>query len=415
MLMNIEDYLEILVGLSTVDNDNLKFNINPSDLKLLSSLGRQVNGNIGLTDRQHELAKTKLIEYNTQFKENNFNNLGQDLNNLRLPLRKIDRTKSITLCNKEYYDLFGKENTLMIAIRFPYSNKMVKYINFIHELQDKKEYDKQTKTHFIKFTEYNVLQIIEKFQDANFTIEDALEKIYIDIKKFNDNPKDFCPGIYKYELKNIHENCKSYAQKLLGKPSNNNLALYYDRRDTLGLKYFDESDLDTSLNMLPNIAKLIAKNQSKQVYIKKTTCSLQELINSILLLKRLPLIFILKKKFENLDLIDIITALKSKINIEDISVLFRLDNLSPENIEFNKNVKQLKLNNPINKNTKVIFLNEDKIPKPLLACNIQPNTTVCFDTFRRYKTIKTFYETSDLIIHYDDSPILWKFKDITTL
>ena len=68
---------------------------------------------------------------------NNINILltDNDLNNLRLPLRVIDRSKTISLVEREYIDLFGNVKTTMIAIRFPYSNKMIKYIEFIKLLQ----------------------------------------------------------------------------------------------------------------------------------------------------------------------------------------------------------------------------------------------------------------------------------------
>ena len=54
----VEDYLERLVGLQ---DDNVKYTLDSSDISILRSIGRQVFKGIALTDRQHELVKNKLI------------------------------------------------------------------------------------------------------------------------------------------------------------------------------------------------------------------------------------------------------------------------------------------------------------------------------------------------------------------
>ena len=48
----VEDYLERLVGLQ---DDNVKYTLDSSDISILRSIGRQVFKGIALTDRQHEL------------------------------------------------------------------------------------------------------------------------------------------------------------------------------------------------------------------------------------------------------------------------------------------------------------------------------------------------------------------------
>jgi len=118
--MYIEDYIAILPTLK----------IDKQDEKLIKSISLQIARNIGLTDRQFELIKSKLIIYKDLFPTDKIIDFHTNINRLKIPLRQIDRSKTIKIVTKEILDLFSVEEKLMIAIRFPYTNKMIKYINF---------------------------------------------------------------------------------------------------------------------------------------------------------------------------------------------------------------------------------------------------------------------------------------------
>ena len=64
--MYIEDYLELFAGIHR-EQKELKFFCSKKDEVLMFSLGKQVLRQTALTDRQHELAKKKLLEYKEQF------------------------------------------------------------------------------------------------------------------------------------------------------------------------------------------------------------------------------------------------------------------------------------------------------------------------------------------------------------
>ena len=86
----IERCLEILAGFDDVHNVDRE-QLKSSDVNLIQSLGRQVLRGISLTDRQYDLAVVKCNDYyDLLFK------FGIDktvFENLRMPLREIDRTK----------------------------------------------------------------------------------------------------------------------------------------------------------------------------------------------------------------------------------------------------------------------------------------------------------------------------------
>ena len=63
-LNSIEDCLELIV----YSEDMV---IEKSDYNIMTSIARQIKRQIGLTDRQYSLVRTKLLEYNNQFVEKN--------------------------------------------------------------------------------------------------------------------------------------------------------------------------------------------------------------------------------------------------------------------------------------------------------------------------------------------------------
>ena len=408
--MYIEDYLEILADpASNIILDN-------ADVKLIKSLASQTKKNVPFTDRQYNLAKLKIISYKEQLDEVGYKFTDNDLNNLRLPLRIIDRSKTISLVEREYIDLFGNVKTTMIAIRFPYSNKMIKYIEFIKLLQkNKKLYDTKTKTHFIELTENNIYKIVEKFKQANFEIDKNVELLYNTIKYFIDNEQKYKPGIYNFELKNTHEKLLDYAYSLLGKPTKNNYTLYWDRRNTLGLKYFDSDVLYESLKLFSPTAQKISNSNKKEIFCSKKIFPIEDICTSLLELKRWPILVILKNNNELEYLQKIHSAFSNNILQNEMSVLFRLANANDYQISFNTLVQELKLNNPVNDKTKLVFLNNIKIPKPLLSEKFNFNTTILLESFRHQKILTTYYNQSDLIIHYDEILTTWKSQQIEQL
>ena len=61
MIYTIEDYIEIMSGVITVDDQVFDFDIDKSDKTLIFSLARQTMRGLPYTDRQFELAKTNLV------------------------------------------------------------------------------------------------------------------------------------------------------------------------------------------------------------------------------------------------------------------------------------------------------------------------------------------------------------------
>jgi len=113
----IERCLEILSGFDQVHEVKLE-QLKSSDVNLMQSLGRQVVRSIPLTDRQYDLAVVKCNDY-----YNILNKFGIDktaFENLRMPLREIDRSKWV---RKVEYT--GED---CLAIRFTFNKKLIELL-----------------------------------------------------------------------------------------------------------------------------------------------------------------------------------------------------------------------------------------------------------------------------------------------
>ena len=99
------------------------------------------------------------------------------------------------------------------------------------------------------------------------------------------------------------------------------------------------------------------------------------------------------------NLIQSFNILKNFVNPKDISVLFRLENVN-DGIAFNEFVRDNGLNNKLANNTKIVYINNKKIPKPLLKSSWRPEGVLCLDTTRNYSKVNQFEEEFDLVIQY---------------
>ncbi len=401
--MYVEDYLELLAGLSEKHIEK-KFFLHTRDQTLVNSLARQTFQATPLTDRQHELTKRKLIEYKEQFDVYSFSNLEEDLNNLRMPLREIDRSKTVTMVNKN--------DELWIAVRFPFSKKMIKHIDFLQSLQPKKQYDKRSKTHFIEFSESKLFSVVDRLIDCNFVVDKKLIEFYRILKEMEDNKENHAPGIYGLKIKNLHEKAIDYAISAIGEPSHENLAAYKDRENILGLKHFDDVELQKSISNLQPLTKRILSRSKTGVFVDSKEFTFNNIVESILELYRLPVAIILPKDNELDGLVETHQSFRNIIFDENISVLFRLDNDGDVGYEFNSYVKKNNLNSPLDKDTKIVYINNSKLPKPLISNDWLPEVAILYGNSRTSNNVQLYLNSCDLIIHFTEVDLPWGKQDI---
>ena len=89
------------------------------------------------------------------------------------------------------------------------------------------------------------------------------------------------------------------------------------------------------------------------------------------------MLVVLQKDNAEAQLHSLLTYYRDILDVEQQSVLFRLDN---KDAGFNQLVKDRKLNNWVDKLTKIVYISKDKLPKILIDCDWQPSVAFTFDS-----------------------------------
>jgi len=387
-LENIEEHLQHLCGFIT---DECNYDIDKNDLNLLTSLGRQVVKGIALTDRQHVLLKQKLIAYKTQFENNNIFSLEETLDITKYPLREIDRTKSIEIIN---------DDETKIKIKFPFSKRLISLIEKLRIIQGN-DYNQARKTHTIPYTDKNFFDICELTKLKNFDMSEDLKNLHKDLLQMKENPKDFLPGIYGFKLKNLNDRAIDYAISTIGEPSKDNLPLYVDRKDQLGLHYFDEDDLNISLDKLSVLSKKVVQRLNKEIFVDAKKYNINDIASTILELHRFPVLVVLPNEDPLGHMLNIYKTFNGIISSDRFSVMFRLDNKSEYEKSFNEAIKDYGLNNKLDNQTKIVYISKDKLPKTLLTAEWQPDCALLLESHSATGNLRPYLSNLDLVIHYD--------------
>ena len=405
-MFTVEDYIELLTGFK----GNADIKLDKSDYSLMFSFAKQIAKSTPFTDRQCELAKTKIIYYKDQLLKNDYE--VNDLSQLRMPLRSIDRSRWIKIVELN-------ETELWVGIRFIFQKKLIVQLDKLKSYlatEDDAFYDKENKIHYFRLTESNVYNIVSTFKDVtNFEVQEELLIYYEKLKQMKNNKQDYIPGIYGMELKNLHSKSLEYAISSIGAPTAENLCQFYDQKDRFGLHHFDEEDLYESAKQLTPLSKKIINRNLSQVLVNSTQYTINNLAEVILELYRFPLLIVLNEKFCYDELIQFHRAFNGIIPDESCSVLFRLDN-NTDGTEFNQYIRANNLNNKVDNNTKIVYISNNKVPKPLLTSDWAPVTAITTSSNRSHgaKT-EAYIEMLDLVMHYDSDVSPWKRKQIETL
>ena len=400
----VEDYIELLVGYQEHNGDH-KFIIEKSDYNLLTSLGRQTLRGTAYTDRQYELVKQKLAEYKEQFALNGYDNI--ELSELRMPLRSIDRSRWIKIV-KRNDDVVDVD---YIGVRFSFNKKLISVLDSLNVIEKKNLYDKQLKIKYFELTEKNIHSIIDLLKDKNFTVSDELKQKYEILEMMNNNKKDYVPGIYSFNLKNLNQKAINYMVSTIGsEPDISNLAKYKDRNSMFGIQHFDQTDLDNSINMYTSLSQKIIRRNNAKVLIDPTEYPFDRLAESLLELSRYPILVVLNDKDEFDNLTNVYKSFRNIFDSESFCTLYRKDNTSADNTAFNQYIKEHNLNNSLALSSKIVYTNINKMSKVLLQSEWKPQCALFMGSMRS-NAIDPYIDELDLVIHYDvDSSQFTRFR-----
>lgn len=375
----IEDCLEVLTGLQ---KHNLEFKINSTDATIINSVARQVFKGTALTDRQYNLMKEKLQTYKTQFESQDVIGFDRAIDKLRNPLREIDRRKYIKLVDNE------------IIVRFPFRKPEIMLVQEVANNADGYSHEKGSHQHSFTYNESNVLKLLDRFSNKEFAIDEELLEIYNQIKDIESNSYDYLSGIFNNTLINIHHNLKPFIQDEVGEISNDNIIKLIDKK----FRYaFDYIDVPTSSPI--SLSQKIAFRKEQSYQSKPSAESIDLILGALWELERFPMLVILDKKFAETQLYEFLSYYRDILQPEDQSVLFRLDDTDAG---FNQLVRDRKLNNWVDKSTKIVYISKDKLPKLLISGEWKPSATFSYDSnIDRYVNSYVSFNC-DLVIYREE-------------
>jgi len=408
-ITTIEDLLELIAGLHR--SNNLKLNQN--DATIMQSIARQSFRGTALTDRQHALMQSKLLDYRDQFIENGYD-FDSAIDNLRQPLREIDRSKYIKIVShaemvgpNNVYESY-KQNWKWIKVRFPFSKKDISKLQIIvnkARMDRSYHHEKGSHEHFFLLKENNLYNLVKLFSNSNFVISQEVLDIYKEIETFNDNRDSYIPGVYNYNLCNISENANNTLNSELGKPDEDNLLLYKDRSLMYGLRYFDEDALNKSSKKFSDLSVRIANRSTGSVFVDRNSRNLQSVLDSFFELERFPLLIVCDEYQAESQLLNTYEILRNRLMSQEISVMFRLDGET----DFNYYVKDKQLNNYVDKNTKVVYTSKSKMSKPLLKADWNFKSVLLLSSYRTSSKFESWLEGTDLVLIHDEKESNFSF------
>ena len=395
-LITIEDCIEALAG--THEHIVCSKEIESSDKSLIYSLARQTVNGTAYTDRQHELAISKATHYKSILEEVDID-VTTSVTQLRMPLRSIDRSRWIKLKNIEQSLItFNKPDEQYIAVRFSFQKNLISALENINSKPI--HYDKINKTHYFEYNERTLHNVVSALTNKGFEIQPELQERYEILEMMNNNKKNYVPGIYSLKLKNLHAKAIDYAISTIGSPDVDNLAMYKDRDQLLGITHFDEDDLNNSIRKLTTLSQKIVKRKSSNILINSDEHVFDRVAESILELNRYPLLVVLNDESELENLQKVHQSFRNIFSNDDFCSLYRKENISPGNTEFNEYIKQNKLNNSLAIKSKVVYTSINKMSKVMLKSEWRPQAAILMGS-RRSTKVDQFLQELDLVIHYD--------------
>jgi len=374
----------ILINLYSSSPTSVQQTVPVRDRKILVSLFRQISSGHFLTENQGKLLVKIFNENidNLEFKDPEILSLIESPIWSK-PFRQIEYVKKIYLSDSEEKH---------IIIEFTFNKRIRDQISKISKDLDGALISIGNKKHTLPLTEKNILTLVKGLKNFRFEIDEKLQNFYHEILEVLSTKENI------FDLKNIES--KKLLDSLyadIGVENSENHLLLADRKIRYQYQIFSDFAPGT-------LTDKIAYRRTSKLYLDKNQVSLTDIIHSLNELNRLPVLFIFSShdiKDSITDLKNMATALESN-SIADVGIYFRFDNTTEQNKIFNDLINTLKYNLKLDKNTKIVGLANNKLPKFLVKDQWKPNSIISFtNNFKNNKT-SVYCDDVDLIIYYHD-------------
>ena len=391
---------KLLLRLIGSNQDYVKNALSKKDFDTLSSMALTCDTAFFVTENQSKLI-VKILQENHEklpkFSEEILKVLSD--NTWSKPFRRIEQVRKLYISK-------NSDQHLRLCIEFTFSSQIKKILANFEKSSDTELSTDGGKLFYAALTEKNIVSLVEALTPHKFEIEETIKNHYDTIKSWSKSEIE-----NQYIIENIeNSNFFNSITRDLGDTISTDNILINDR--SLRYQFFTK----IQKNHGDTLSEYIANRITPRIWIDKNQHSLTDVFESLIELKRLPLLII----FENLDDVKNIKNLKNlsdsleKTGIDkSVGIYFRLSN-GEHSREFNQIISTKKYNQYLDTDTVVAAVQSGKIPKFFLKTTWQPMTVLSLDSrvgLRHGKTA-VYANCSDLIIEYSDAPSLLEQRKI---
>lgn len=379
---------KILIQLLSSGDEHLTA-ISSRDLKVLKSLAKIISTPSFITENQGRLL-VKILRENFE----KFTDMKDEISSSvsvptwTRPFRQIDKTKKLYILQSD--------PSLIIEFAFSSAIRKVLTTNAKHITGFCQQ--SSGKNYKADLTERNIVALVETLEPLDFDIDQKVIDFYKTIKSWSENEvRD------QFLISNIsHVNFQKHITSDLGINTSIDENIILDR--SMRYQYFFKKS-EKSEKTTKNLAETIAERTGTKLWIDRKTVSLDDIMLSLLKLKRLPVLVIFdnnddKRCFEDLKILH--ESLEKNEIFSQIGIYFRLPN-NDTGTQFNKFIAEHQYNCALDDTTQIVGVQNGKIPKFFLKNNWRPMSVIAIGNSLRQTKTAVYANSCDLIITYTDN------------
>ena len=396
-MLTADDLLKKIISFKF---DETKKLLPSRDIRVIIGLSKAISESSYITENQGRLLLKILSNHEEKIKE-----LHDEISEVLAspswakPFRRIEQKKILKIIKDSQGDSF-----LTIEVFYAGETK-----EFLLELMRKLSGMQPTTTPgTFKFslTEKNIVMAVEGLTDKHFEIDSEIVDYYNIIKSWSENEVE-----HQFFISSMaNQNFQTMVSNEIGSIESLSKHIINDRR--LRYQYLSEFYQKNP----ENLTEIVANRTYEHCWVDSKKYQLNEILDVVQNLQRFPLLLVFdnfdqNQCFQNLQKISEI--LEKNGIFEDIGIYFRLENTEVGK-KFNQLIAEKKYNCRLTKQTKIVGIQNGKIPKFLLKNAWAPMSVISLGNILKHSKISVFANNCDLVISYVDTepmePVRFKWR-----
>jgi len=396
-MLTADDLLKKIIN---VKFDEVKKMLPSRDIRVIIGLSKAMSSASYITENQSRLLLKILTNHQDTLKD-----LHEEITEVlampswNKPFRRIEQKKILKITKDSQGDSY-------LTIEVFYAGEIKEFLQQVMKQLSDMQPSLTPGVFRFALTEKNIVIAVEGLSGKKFEIESDIKDHYETIKSWSKSEVEKQFVITSMANQNF--------QKMVGdeigsiEPLDKNII--NDRR----LRYQYLSDFYQKNP--ENLPEIIANRDHEYCWVDSKTYQLEETFDAIKRLQRFPLLFIFDSYDQNQCLKDLqkISEILEKNGIsEGVGIYFRLEN-NEVGKQFNQLVAEKKYNCELTKTTKIVGIQNGKIPKFFLKNAWTPMSVISLGNILKYNKTGVFVNNCDLIVSYTDTkpmePVRFKWR-----